>query len=161
MKFKASIDTGALISLQLSGLLENSLKYFSFIVGSSIKRELEQFVYEKDILGLASVKILELIGNNQIQHIKIIKERKGEDEAVEIMEKYKCDYVISDDIGFVKKKSKIINNIRFSVFVIFILFYAKEISKTDAQESINKIFELRSWSDNLITLYAKELLNVM
>lgn len=158
MKLKVAIDTGSLISLQLSSLLLRSTKYFSFIIGSNIKRELEQFTRKRDVLCSASKRILKLVDDKKITFVKISRKQKGEDEAVLLMKKYKCHYLISDDIEFVNKKSRKIKNIHFSIFVISFLYYAKEVSKRETRQCIDKIFKLRNWSDNLITLYAKEIL---
>lgn len=156
MKMGIAIDTGALISLQLSGLLKKSFKYFSFFIGNVIKGELEDMEKTRDNIGIAANDTLKLVSAGNIRLVEIPKEKTGEVEALKVMKKQGCDFLVSDDIKFVMKTQKKFENVHFSVFIIYVLYELGDITKEEAIESVDKIFKKRSWSENLISLFAKE-----
>lgn len=158
MKMRVAADTSALLSLALSGLLKKSLHYFSFFTGPIIKTELERTARIKDVLGNAAATILDLIECGEITIVETGVRGTGEEEALEIAKTAKCEFLISDDIKFVEKLSHKTENIHFSIFIIFSLYGAGEISKQEAQNAIDNIFQKRQWTDNLIGLFAREFL---
>jgi len=101
---------------------------------------------------------LRFVRSGDIKTVKIPKEMKGENEAISIMKKHGCDFIVSDDIKFVIKVKRKHKNVHFSVFLVSVLHELGEITKEETWEAVNKIFEKREWSENLIYSFAKELL---
>jgi len=66
---KIAADTGALISLELCGILEKSLEFFGCLIWEKIKAELEQIATTPDELGEAARDILSLMGRG----VEIVK----------------------------------------------------------------------------------------
>jgi len=126
-------DTGAVISLVLSGLFGVCQNHFRIIIGEKIAEELQEIALGDDELGEAAKEALELLKNN------------------------KADILISDDIKFVKKHK---NNekISFSVILFGILMERKIISKNEFLMAVNAMFGKRKWEENLIYLVAKNML---
>ena len=146
-------DTGAVISLVLSGTFRICQKHFRIISGEKVAEELKEISLEDDELGKAAKEAL-----NEIEIVSTGKKFDiGEDEALELSEKMGADILISDDIKFVKKHR---NNekISFSVVLLGILMERKIISKNDFLKAINAIFGKRKWEENLIYLVAKNML---
>ncbi len=146
-------DTGAVISLALSGLFGICQKHFKIIIGEKIAEELREIASFNDELGEAAKEVLEVIevkpaGKNFSQ---------GEDEALELMKITKADILISDDIRFVKKQSRN-EKISFSVVLFGILLEKKIITKRNFLNAVNDMFMKREWEENLIYLVAKNLL---
>lgn len=146
-------DTGAVISLALSGLFGICQKHFKIIIGEKIAEELIEIASFNDELGEAAKEVLEVIevkpaGKNFSQ---------GEDEALELMKITKADILISDDIRFVKKQSRN-EKISFSVVLFGILLEKKIITKRNFLNAVNDMFMKREWEENLIYLVAKNLL---
>lgn len=133
-------DTGAAVSLALSGMLGICRKNFRIIIGEKIAEELKEISSRDDELAgaakhfLKEAEIISASGNFG----------KGEDEALELLSHMKADILISDDIEFVRKNR---NNekISFSVVLFGILLEKKIITK-------------REWEENLIYLVAKNML---
>ncbi len=146
-------DTGAVLSLALSGLFGICRKHFKIIIGQKIAEELKDIASIDDELGEAAKEVLEVVevksaGKNFSQ---------GEDEALELMKKTKADILISDDIRFVKKHSRN-EKISFSVILFGILLEKKIITKRVFLNAVNDMFMKREWEENLIYLVAKNLL---
>ncbi len=146
-------DTGAVLSLALSGLFGICRKHFNIIIGEKIAEELKDIASFNDELGEAAKEVLEVIevkpaGKNF---------RRGEDEALELMKITKADILISDDIRFVKKQSGN-EKISFSVVLFGILLEKKIITKRNFLNAVNDMFMKREWGENLIYLVAKNLL---
>ncbi len=146
-------DTGAAVSLALSGLLETCKKHFRIIIGEKIAEELKEISSRDDELANAAKEILEGI------EIKTAGKNfdKGEYEALELLSQIKADILISDDIAFAKKNR---NNekISFSVVLFGILLEKKIITKKEFLNAVNRMFEKREWEENLIYLVAKNIL---
>lgn len=146
-------DTGAVISLVLSGMFRICQKHFRIISGEKIVEELKEISLEDDELGKAAKEAL-----NEIEIVSAGKKFDfGEDEALELLENMGADILISDDIRFVKKHR---NNekISFSVVLLGILMERKIISKNDFLRAVNAMFGKRKWEENLIYLVAKNML---
>lgn len=126
MRLTVVADTGAVLSLELSGLFGVCRKHFRIFIGERIAEELREISRENDALGNAAIEVL--------KEIEIIstgnKFAQGEDEALELLAQMKADILISDDIRFVKKHK---NNekISFSVVLFGILLERRIISKND------------------------------
>jgi len=146
-------DTGAVLSLALSGLFGICQKHFKIIIGEKIAEELKDIAFFNDELGEAAKEVLEVIevkpAGKNFSH--------GEDEALELMKITKADILISDDIRFVKKQSRN-EKISFSVVLFGILLEKKIITKRDFLNAVNDMFMKREWEENLIYLVAKNLL---
>lgn len=146
-------DTGALLSLALSSLLDVCKQHFRIIAGEKVLEEIEEISLSDDELGKAAKEIL--------KSIEVVpagrKFRKGEDEALELPAKTKADILISDDIEFVKKH-RTNEKISFSVILFGILLERKVITKKEFINAVNVMFEKREWEENLIYLVAKNLL---
>ena len=98
MKLTVVADTGAVISLALSGLLGICKKQFNIIIGEKIASELKEISMKDDELGKAAKQALKEVG------IKSTGKNfeKGENEALELLKETKADILISDDIVFVR-----------------------------------------------------------
>lgn len=146
-------DTGAAVSLALSGLLGICKKNFRIIIGEKIAKELKEISSKDDELAEAAKYILKDIeiksANGNFE--------KGEDEALELLSQMKADILISDDIEFVKKNSSN-EKISFSVVLFGILLEKKIITRKDFLNAVNRMFEKREWEENLIYLVAKNML---
>ncbi len=105
-------DTGAAISLALSGLLDVCKKHFKIVIGEKIAAELKEISLWDDELGKAAKEVLNDI---EIKPTGYFFE-KGEEEALELLKQTKADVLISDDISFVKKH-KSNEKISFSVIL--------------------------------------------
>ena len=153
MRLTIVADTGALLSLALSGLSDVCKQHFRIIAGEKVLEEIEEISLNDDELGKAAKEIL--------KSIEVVpagrKFRKGEDEALELLAKTKADILISDDIEFVKKHRKN-EKISFSVILFGILLERKVITKKEFINAVNVMFEKREWEENLIYLVAKHLL---
>ena len=146
-------DTGAVLSLALSGLFGICQKHFRIIIGEKIAEELKDIASFDDELGDAAKEVLEVIeiksGGKSFRH--------GEDEALELLKIAKADLLISDDIMFVKKQSRN-EKISFSVVLFGILLEKNIITKRDFLNAVNAMFMKREWEENLIYLVAKNIL---
>lgn len=153
MRLTVVADTGAVLSLELSGLFGVYQKHFRILIGERIAEELREISLENDALGNAAIEVL--------KEIEIIsagnKFTQGEDEALELLAQIKADILISDDIRFVKKHK---NNekISFSVVLLGILLERKIVSKNDFLNAVNAMFGKRKWEENLIYLVAKNMI---
>lgn len=153
MRLTVVADTGAVLSLELSGLFGVCQKHFRILIGERIAEELREISLENDALGNAAIEVL--------KEIEIIstgnKFAQGEDEALELLAQIKADILISDDIRFVKKHK---NNekISFCVVLFGILLERKIISKNDFLNAVNAMFGKRKWEENLIYLVAKNMI---
>lgn len=148
-------DTGAAVSLALSGLLDVCRNQFRIIIGEKIAEELKEIsTTANDELSKAAREVLK-----ETEIMPAGKNfEKGEYEALELLEKTKADILISDDIEFVKKNR---NNekISFSVVLFGILLEKNIISRKDFLKAVNSMFEKRKWEENLIYLVAKNMLD--
>jgi len=151
---KVAADTGALISLKLSGILEKSLDFFVYLIGEKIKEELEQIAATPDELGEAARDILSLIGRG-VEIVKTSGHEEGEYEALEILNRI-ADILISDDIKFVKAQRD--ERISFSTFVLFFLYKKGIFDKREILRTLDSIFKKRKWAENLIYVTAKGLI---
>lgn len=157
-KYRVAADTSSLISLHLADLWKLVFRHFTFMIGEKIKKELEDMAKIKDRLGIAAGSILKLIDDN-IKLKKIPKKfRRGEDEALEIMRTFECDFLLSDDVEFVKKANRKYKNVHYTIFVIYILYRMNEISLKDVQDAVDSIFRERRWPESLIYIFVKHLL---
>ncbi len=153
MRLTVVADTGAVLSLELSGLFGVCQKHFRILIGERIAEELREISLENDALGNAAIEVL--------KEIEIIstgnKFAQGEDEALELLAQMKADILISDDIRFVKKHK---NNekISFCVVLFGILLERRIISKNDFLNAVNAMFGKRKWEENLIYLVAKNMI---
>ncbi|MDJ1422076.1 MAG: hypothetical protein M5U10_09200 [Candidatus Methanoperedens sp.] len=146
-------DTGAVISLALSGLFGICHKHFKIIIGEKITEELKEISSTDDDLGKAAEEVLGVIeiksaGKNFIT---------GEDEALELLKMTEADLLISDDIRFVKKHREN-EKISFSVVLFGILLKRNIITKKDFLNAVDAMFMKRGWEENLIYLVAKNML---
>lgn len=153
MKLTVVADTGAVLSLALSGLFGVCRKHFRIVIGKKIADELKEISSRNDELGKAAKEVLKelevkLTGKNY---------EKGEYEALELLEETKADILVSDDIQFVKK-NKNNKKISFSVVLFGILLEKKIITKKDFLNAVTRMFEKREWEENLIYLVAKNIL---
>ncbi len=153
MRLTIVADTGAVLSLALSGLFDICQKHFRIIIGEKIAEELKELSSIEDELGRAAKEVLEVIeitstGKNF---------SKGEDEALELLKITKADVLISDDIRFVKKHSEN-EKISFSVILFGILLEKNIITKRDFLNAVNTMFMKREWKENLIYLVAKNII---
>ncbi len=146
-------DTGALLSLELSGLFDVCKRHFKIIIGEKIADELRMISLTNDELGMAAKNVMGKVA--VLKAGKIFD--KGEDETLELLAEVKADILISDDIEFVKKH-RANEKISFSVILLGILLEKKIITKRDFINAINSMFEKREWDENLIYLVAKNIL---
>ncbi len=146
-------DTGAVLSLALSGLFDVCKKNFRIIIGEKIAEELKEISLRDDELAKAAKEVLKEI---EIKSAGINLD-KGEYEALELLKEIKADVLISDDIEFVKRNR---NNekISFSVVLFGILLEKNIITKKDFMNAVNSMFKKREWDENLIYLVAKSML---
>lgn len=146
-------DTGAALSLVLSGLFNVCKKHFRIIIGEKIAEELKEISSRNDELGKAAKEVLKEI---EIKPVGKIFD-KGEYEALELLKEIKADLLISDDIQFVKKHK---NNekISFSIILFGILLEKNILTKKDFLNAVNSMFEKREWEENLIYLVARNIL---
>ena len=77
MRLTVVADTGAVISLVLSGLFGVCQKHFRIIIGEKIAEELQEIALGDDELGEAAKEALEKIEITTVDK----KLSKGEDEA--------------------------------------------------------------------------------
>jgi len=152
---KVAADTGALVSLQLCGILEKSFEHFTYYIGKRIKEELEELSRYDDEIGIAAREVLSFIGKG-IEVVETGEHEEGEYEALEILNKLNAQLLISDDIKFVKKLQD--ERVSFSTIILFILHKAGVITKEDALNALDLIFERRKWSENLIYITARAML---
>lgn len=146
-------DTGAALSLALSGLFDICRENFRIIIGEKIAEELKEISSKDDELGRAAKEVFKGI------EIKSVGKNfdKGEYEALELLKETKADILISDDIDFVKKHRSN-EKISFSVVLFGVLLERNIITKKNFLNAVNKMFEKREWEENLIYLVAKNML---
>ena len=143
-------DTGAILSLSLSGLLVRCEKEFRIVVGTEIRAELEGISKGDDDLGNAARSALHTIEVRKTTHSYL----RGEDEALDILAELDADLLISDDIKFVMK-NRGNRKIAFSVILLGVLLEQNKITKSDFIKAVDSIFAKRNWDENLIYLTAK------
>lgn len=150
MRLTVIADTGAILSLSLSGLLPKCEEEFRIVIGTRIRMELEHISKGDDDLGRAA--------RSALSGTKVIKTAhgylKGEDEAVHLLTELKADLLISDDIKFVRK-NRSNRKIAFSVILLGVLLEQNKITKEDFVKAVDRIFTKRKWDENLIYLTAK------
>ena len=146
-------DTGALLSLELGGLFDICRSNFKIVIGMKIADELRMIASTDDELGMAAKNIL---GRIDVVDVGKIFD-KGEDEALELLAELNADILISDDIEFVKKH-KTNEKISFSVILPGILMEKNLITKGEFITAIDGMFQKRGWTENLIYLVAKNIL---
>jgi predicted nucleic acid-binding protein len=152
MRITVVADTGAVLSLALSGLFDVCKKQFRIIIGKKIEEELMTISLIDDELGSTAQELLRKLEIIPVSH----NFDKGEEEALYMLNEINADILVSDDIVFVKKQR---NNekISFSVVLFGILLEKRIITKEDFLRAIDKMFEKRKWNENLIYLVAKEI----
>lgn len=152
MRFTVAADTGAVLSLVLSGLFDACKEQFRIIIGTKIATELEEISLIDDDLGNAAKELLKELEIMPASH----NFDKGEDEALYLLKETNADILVSDDIEFVKKHRDN-EKISFSVVLFGILLEKKVITKENFLRAVDKMFEKRKWEENLIYLVAKEM----
>ncbi len=150
MRLVVVADTGAVLSLALSGLLSKCKKEFRIVVGTNIRRELEEISRGEDDLGKAAISALDDIEVRKTTRASL----KGEDEALDLLTELDADILISDDIKFVMK-NRDNKKIAFSVILLGVLLEQNKITKQDFVKAVDLIFTKRNWNENLIYLAAK------
>ncbi len=150
MRLAVVADTGAILSLSLSGLLPKCKKEFRIVVGTKIRVELERISKGGDDLGSAALSALDGIEVRKTSREYL----KGEDEALDLLTELDADILISDDIKFVMK-NKNNRKVAFSVILLGVLLEQNKITKEDFVKGVDRIFAKRNWDENLIYLAAK------
>jgi predicted nucleic acid-binding protein len=98
MRLTVAADTGAVLSLALSGLFDVCKKQFRIIIGKKIEEELKEISLMDDELGIAAKELL-----RKLEIIPVSQNYdKGEDEALYLLNEINADILVSDDIAFVK-----------------------------------------------------------
>lgn len=143
-KFSVAADTSALLSLKLCNSLKETLKFFQYFVGKTIKEELEEISEAEDALGRAANSILKQVCN-QITLIKTEDFELGENEALQIHRDKETDLLVSDDIEFAKAHEDETN---FSTLLLITLVKKNVFTKNELIERLEGIFKKRGWEKN-------------
>ncbi|MBI2657622.1 hypothetical protein HYX08_02915 [Candidatus Woesearchaeota archaeon] len=155
VKLNCVLDTSAAISLGATGKFSLATKFFSFISPNKVKDELSEISKTSDKIGEIASSLLK---SGHVEFVTLEKKRqhaKGEIEAINLGNKLKSDLILMDDIQATKKLQKNTKvPIKFSPFVIFVLFEKNVLSRNEALSSIESMRIARDWKDNLIISYA-------
>lgn len=155
-KIKCIADTFAIISLRATNKFKLASKHIYFIAPSKVKEELIEISKSEDEMGRISDSLLK---SSLIKFIDLddeFKAEKGEVEVVNLANKLKVDFVVMDNIKARKKLQKKCKvPIRFSPFVIFILYEKSVLNYEESLFTIEEMKIKREWKENLIIEYAK------
>ena len=155
-KLNCVIDTSAAISLGSTGKFQLATRLFSFISPARVREELIEISENMDEIGEIADEVLK---SNLIEFTTLevdLESDKGEVEAVNLANKLNADLVLMDDAHARKKLQKSCKaQIRFSPFVIFMLYKKRILTRKEALFAIDDMKKKRDWKENLITEYAK------
>lgn len=161
----AVADTGALISLELSGLLDSCLDNFRLVIGPTVKKELEKLATGRAGMPTELASSAERVLKEVCLGIELKSSSRyfgnGESECLHLFKKLGADLLVSDDIQFVKAVDEggaSSGRIVFSTPLIALLFRRGIISKQEASSAFDAILTKRSWPENLIYIAGKEAL---
>jgi len=170
---KAVMDTSSLISLELSGILQRSLKLLQIVIPSTVKEELEEISKYSDEEGKAAKLILKLIQNKKIPQLEIKDYKKvenllssdvdrGEAECFVLCLENKITILIMDDVDAAYSLEGLakVNDIKLKISVAVIIELSKKkiITKKQALRAIRKMINIREWEGGALEVLAKKYL---
>ncbi|MCK5559695.1 MAG: hypothetical protein KAJ51_03840 [Thermoplasmata archaeon] len=161
---KLVIDTSALVSLEIMGLLEKTFGSFEVIITNEIFQELNEMAGFKDIEGKAAKRT---INNIKKYKIKIEKTNyndykkylikgvdRGEASAFYICIKKGFEIFITDDVdaSFTLKPLAKTENVklRICVAIVIELVHQNKITKKEAYNNIKKLINVRGWEGGVL-----------
>lgn len=160
-KLSCAIDTSAAISLGSTSKFQLATMHFLFISTNRVKKELIEISKTTDELGKIANNILQ---SHLIKFINLeenLQSSKGEIEVINLADKLNADLVLMDDIQARNKFQKQCNSpIRFSPFIIFLLYERNMLTYNEGWSAIEKMKTKREWKENLIIEYAKQLFDI-
>lgn len=136
-KVRTAADTSALISLQLSEMLEESFRCLEYYIGKKILSELKEISKIKNALGDTADSIMDLV-DDEVILVETREFEKGEKEALWIFREEKLDLLLSDDVKFVKSHRE---DASFSVVILPILIRKQIFSREEIIDRVNKFNE--------------------
>jgi len=170
---KVVMDTSSLISLELIGLLEKSLKIIQIKIPEVVKNELKELSKYQDKEGKSAAKVLNLINNDKISISKIKNRKKakelltknvdyGESECIVCCSENNIKTLIMDDInaaygleGFAISKNI---KIKISIAVLVELHRNKIIDDRQLSEYVKKLIKTREWEGGVLEILIKRYL---
>ncbi len=169
---KAIIDTSALLSLSMVGILEDSLKIIEAYTTNQIKSELEELSKYRDQEANAALKLLNFIKNNKIKIINIDNSKieeltksdvdSGEASCMVACVENKIQLLIIDDADAIYELESLASEkeikLKLSVAVIVDLLRKKLIAKNKAKSAINKLISTRRWEGGVLEVLIKRYL---
>lgn len=136
-KVRTAADTSALISLQLSEMLEESFRCLEYYIGKKILSELKEISKIKNALGDTADSIMDLV-DDEVILVETREFEKGEKEALWIFREEKLDLLLSDDVKFVKSHRE---DASFSVVILPILIRKQIFSREEIIDRVNRFNE--------------------
>ena len=170
---KVVMDTSSLISLELIGLLEKSLKIIEITIPGVVKSELKELGKYQDKEGKSATKVLKLINSRKINISKIKNRKKakellsksvdyGESECIVCCSENNIKNLIMDDISaaYGLEGFAISRNIKMkiSVAVLVELHRNKIIDDKQLSEYVKKLIKTREWEGGVLEILAKRYL---
>jgi predicted nucleic acid-binding protein len=167
------MDTSALISLELIGLIEKALKIIEIIIPEAVKDELKELSDYKDKEGESAKKILGLLKKGKIKVVKIKNRKKakeilsknvdyGESECIISCIENDIDVLIMDDVSaaYELEGLAISKDIKLKISVAVLIELQKErvINKKQLLDSIKKLIKTREWEGGVLEILSKKYL---
>ncbi len=165
------MDTSALISLQMTGLLKIASENIDIVLTQLVVEELKELKQYNDQVGRASEEVLHLTESGSINIINISKDvediqsssvDEGEASCFVLAKKNKIRNLVMDDIKAAStlEELAIKEGIRqrISVAVIKELLNEDIISKEEAKRVVKEMIKDRGWKGGVLEVLAEEYL---
>lgn len=160
------VDTCALISLSVSGFLEECLT-FNILIPQEIKRELEDISQYSDLDGIHAKRILKFISNkikvvdinnkSRVQDLlKSSNINKGEAEVLVLTEEQK-GIAITDDLrclSDLKENSNV--PVYLSAYFFAALILKNLATKGEVLNAIENVAKVRDWKHSALYIHSKK-----
>ena len=167
------MDTSALISLQIAGLLDVASENIDITITEQVVDELLEIKQYNDEVGRAAEEVLSIIERGSIDIVNVPREDieeilsssvdEGEASCFVLAKKDKIRNLVMDDIKAAStlEETAIKEGIRqrISVAVIMELLNESVISKEEAKKGVREMIKDRGWKGGVLEVLAEKYLD--
>ncbi len=171
---KLVMDTSSLISLELIGALEKSIKIVEIMIPKAVKEEIMEIAKYKDKEGNSAKNIIKLIRKENIKICEIKNKKnvgnllsknvgRGEAECFACCLENKILKLIMDDINAAYSLEGLAMthkiDIKISIAILVELYYQKIIDKRKLQGFVKRLIKTREWEGGALEVLSKRYLD--